>query len=432
MNVIADVEVLKAQGNFIHSKATYPAIIGGYGSGKTTGGLFRIMDKKIAFPRNTVAIYAPTYQVLRDVWFEKLEEFAGQYKLKSFLNRSSKEMYIQGFGKIIMRSMDDPASIIGYEVSDSIVDEIDVMPKAKAETCWKKIIARNRQKKVFPVKYKNTIGCVTTPEGFRFAYDRWGQNKTESYEMYRADTRENRQNLPDDYIKDLEESYDPILLQAYLAGFFVNMTQGSVYYAFDQDKHLCPKDMLVNPALPLNLCVDFNVNPMNWLLCQHTGRDDIRVLHEISKPNSNTPKMCEEIKEWVPKNREGRCDLNLVVYGDASGEHRDTRGHGTDYTIIDQALRPFFNSVKYKVPDANPAVETRFKCVNSRLSKEAIHINQVAKELKEDFIQCVRNKYGEMDKTDPLRTHASDAFGYYVACEFPIMIQSKSTEVKTR
>jgi len=430
MDVIAEVETLEAQRKFATSQATYPAIIGGYGSGKTTGGLYRIMDLKIKNQKCPVAIYAPTYGVLRDVWFDKLEEFAAKYRLKYLLNKSAKEMHIQGMSKIIMRSLDEPSSIIGFEVADSVVDEIDTMPKAKAEDCWKKVIARNRFKKPYGVK--NTIGVVTTPEGFRFAYDRWEKNRTASYEMYRADTRENSANLPENYIPDLIESYDPVLLQAYLSGLFVNMTQGSIYYAFKQEEHIVKTPMIVNPALPLNLCVDFNVNPMNWLLTQHISREDIRVLHEISKPNSNTPNMCKELLEWVPKNREGKCDLNLVVYGDASGEHRDTRGNGTDYTIIDQELRPYFNSVKYRVPEANPAVETRIKCVNARLSKNAIRLNPVAKEVKEDFIQCVRNKYGEVDKTDPLRTHASDALGYYIACEFPIIVKSKSAEVKFR
>jgi hypothetical protein len=430
MNVIAEVESLKSQQEFVHSPATFPAIIGGYGSGKSTGGLYRIMNKKIKNLRCPVAIYAPTYGVLRDVWFDKLEEFAQKYKMKYFLNKSAKEMYLQGASKIIMRSLDDPASIIGFEVADSIVDEIDTIPKTKAEDCWKKVIARNRFKK--PKGEKNTVGAVTTPEGFRFAYNRWEKNKTEKYVMYRADTRENSDNLPEEYISDLIDSYDPILLQAYLSGLFVNMTQGSIYYAFEQERHIVDKPMPVNPALPLNLCVDFNVNPMNWVLTQHTSREDIRVLHEISMPNSNTPKMCKELLAWVPKNREGRCDLNLVVYGDASGGHRDTRSNGTDYTIIDQELRSYFNSVKYRVPEANPAVETRIKCVNARLAHNTIRLNPIVKEIKEDFIQCVRNKYGEVDKSDLLRTHASDALGYYIAFEFPIIIKSKSAEVKFR
>lgn len=430
MDVIAEIESLKAQREFVTSDATFPAIIGGYGSGKSTGGLYRIMDKKLHNLNCPVAIYAPTYGVLRDVWFDKLEEFAQKYKMKYFLNKSAKEMYIQGASKIIMRSLDDPSSVIGYEVADSIVDEIDTIPKTKADDCWKKIVARNRFKK--PKGQKNTVGAVTTPEGFRFAYDRWEKNKTDKYVMFRADTRENAANLPEEYITDLIDSYDPILLQAYLSGLFVNMTQGSIYYAFKQEEHVTKQAMVVNPALPLNLCVDFNVNPMNWVLTQHTSREDIRVLHEISKSNSNTPKMCKELLEWVPKNREGRCDLNLVVYGDASGEHRDTRGNVTDYTIIDQELRPYFNSIKYKVPESNPAVETRIKCVNARLAHNAIKLNENINEVREDFIQCVRNKYGEIDKSDMLRTHASDALGYYIACEFPIIIKSKSVEVKMR
>jgi hypothetical protein len=66
--------------------------------------------------------------------------------------------------------MDTPERIIGYEVADSLVDELDMLKTEQARDAWNKIISRNRQKK--PDGSLNTVGVGTTPEGFRLVYDR--------------------------------------------------------------------------------------------------------------------------------------------------------------------------------------------------------------------------------------------------------------------
>jgi hypothetical protein len=67
--------------------------------------------------------------------------------------------------------MENPDAIVGYEVADSMVDELDTLPTAKANEVWNKIIARNRQKK--PDGTPNSVAVGTTPEGFRFVYEKW-------------------------------------------------------------------------------------------------------------------------------------------------------------------------------------------------------------------------------------------------------------------
>lgn len=422
MDVIADCQCLKPQLDFINSKATRPAIIGGYGSGKSAGGVRRAFNLKIKYPGNKIAIYSPTYNLLRDYWYEKLVEYAGFYKIPCTLNKSDHEFHLQGYGKMLLRSMDKPESIVTYEVADSLVDEIDILPMDKAELAWKKIVSRNREKKFDGSK--NTVGAMTTPEGFRFAYDRWKKNPKSGYVMYRARTADNP-FLPETFLNDLKEDYDPILLKAYSEGLFVNLTQGGVYYGFNLEKDFSKYGMSLDPTLPVRLCVDFNVDPMIWVIAQHRNRYDIRVIKEIHKRNTNTPEMCDEIIDFIPKY------FDVIVYGDAAGEARDTRGNETDYIIIDKKFRSYFKTLRYEVPAANPPVRDRVKSMNNRLSKRSIKFSESCKELKEDLIQvCWRNN--EIDKRDKKRTHASDALGYYIYREFPITLARPVIEVTQR
>lgn len=430
MDCIADVEAHPHQLEFINSSARHPALVAGFGAGKSHAGMLRGFKLK-NFSGHKLGVYAPTYALLRDIWYEKFETYCNNYNLLFSLNKSEKVMYIQGFGQVIFRSMDDPASIIGYEVHDSIVDELDTMKKEKAELCWKRILARQRCKK--PDGSANTTSVMTTPEGYNFVYDRWKKNPSESYHLIHASTYDNAMYLPEDYIPSLKESYDANLLEAYLNGHFVNLTTGRVYYAYEEEKHHISdkvEQMKFDPTLPICLCVDFNVNPMIWTIVQFRNKYDVRVIAEVCKANTNTWEMCVAIKSFFKT--EWAQDKEVVIYGDAAGEHNDTRSTYTDYTIIDEQMRGFFGKVTYKVPRANPAVRTRVLCVNNVLSKGGVRLNASVKELGYDFLQMAYNSNGEPDKSDMKRSHASDGFGYLVAVEFPIVHKRNSVEVTVR
>jgi len=108
---------------------------------------------------------------------------------------------------------------------------LTLCPKAKANDVWNKIIARNRQKKANGKI--NSVAVGTTPEGFRFVYEKWKKNPTESYQLIKAPTYSNP-HLPDGYIQSLRETYPTHLLSAYIEGDFVNLTSGSVYMNWDR------------------------------------------------------------------------------------------------------------------------------------------------------------------------------------------------------
>jgi hypothetical protein len=124
--------------------------------------------------------------------------------------------------------------------------------------------------------------------------------------------------------------------------------------------------------------------------------------------------------------------MDVIVYGDASGNGRRTSAENTDYQIIKLFFRRFghlFN-VQYKVGSANPAVRDRVNAVNARLcnskGERRLFHDPRCKELAKDFNQVVYlsdshgNTVPELDKSDKARSHLSDAMGYLIWAEFPI------------
>jgi hypothetical protein len=124
--------------------------------------------------------------------------------------------------------------------------------------------------------------------------------------------------------------------------------------------------------------------------------------------------------------------MNVYVYGDATGSSRKTSASRTDWQII----KEFFGrnterfKVQFRVPGANPPVKDRVNCLNARLCNYAgdrrVLIAPKCKELAKDFEQvgwktdANGNALAELDKSDGLRTHVSDALGYMIAKEFPM------------
>jgi hypothetical protein len=83
-----------------------------------------------------------------------------------------------------------------------------------------------------------------------------------------------------------------------------------------------------------------------------------------------------------------------------------------------------------RVGSSNPAVKDRINCVNSRICNSVrecrLFIDPHCRQLIRDMEQvCWKtdangNPLLELDKSDPMRTHTSDALGYYIAQEFPM------------
>ena len=127
-----NIELLEHQAEFINSEARHTGLVGGFRSGKSHSGVLKTIVKKLQLPKVDVAYYLPTYPLIKDIAFPKFVEVLTEQKIPYTLNKSDKDI-ITPYGRIIMRSMDNPELIVGYEVGYSLVDEADVLPKRKMQ-----------------------------------------------------------------------------------------------------------------------------------------------------------------------------------------------------------------------------------------------------------------------------------------------------------
>lgn len=394
------IPVLKHQIEFINSNYMHTGLVGGFGSGKSKAGTLKTIEKKKSYPGVNVAYYLPTYSLIKDIAFPNFKEVLDQMEIPYILNETDKE-FRSPLGKIILRSMDKPDTIVGYEVGYSLIDEADILSTIKMRKVMVKIAARNR--KPLPDGAPNCIDMVSTPEGFKFLYQFFVKDKKDNRHLIKAKTADNPY-LPASYIDMLMDIYTEQELQAYLNGEFTNLTSGTVYHAFDRNVNHSDR-MLEAKDTTLHVGMDFNITNMSAtirVLDYSTNGPITTAVDEVTKAY-DTADMISIIKERYPKKR-------IIVYPDASGNARNTAGD-SDIKLLKKA------GFKVKVGKTNPSVRDRITSVNASFKNgKGITTNYIntntCPHLTEAYEQ-LPYKNGAPDKESGF-DHITDADGYCV------------------
>jgi hypothetical protein len=413
------------QAEFLALNRKFKAFVAGFGSGKTWVGGAGICAHMWEHPRINAGYFAPTYGQIRDIFYPTIDEVASDWGLKTQIREANREVHLFSGrnyrGTILCRSMDKPAEIVGFKIGHALVDELDLMAKLKAQTAWRKIIARMRYN---VPGLRNGIDVTTTPEGFKFVYEQFVKalrekpSRAAMYGLVQASTYQNAKNLPADYIPSLLESYPPQLIEAYLRGQFVNLLSGAVYPNFDREKNNTTVE--AEPGEPLHIGMDFNVLKMAAVVS--VIRDDHPYAVDELTDVRDTPTMARLLTErYLDK------DHSVLIYPDASGQNRSSKNASeSDLSILRQA------NFTVRVNGTNPAVKDRVNAVNAQIlngvGDRHLKVNTArCPKLTEALEQQPYDLNGEPDKSTGV-DHVIDALGYFIQKQWPIRRRSM-TEV---
>jgi phage terminase large subunit len=386
-----EIELFSHQLEFMTSEATHTAIVGGFGSGKSFVGVAKAVEMKLQMPKVDVGYYLPTYPLIRDMAFQRFSDYLTLRKIPFTLHETNKE-FITPYGRIILRSMDNPAMIVAYETGYAIIDEADVVPRRKMNQAFINILARNRS--ALPNGQKNKLDFVSTPEGFGFMYNFFVKEAAPHKKIINAWT-ENNTKLPKEYIENIKNSYTKNQLKAYLYGEFVNVNSDSVYSSYNREIHRSNETIIDGEMLYVG--VDFNVTNMNAVI--HVKRDKVfHAVGEIVKAY-NTQSICEQLKIRYPNH-------NFTVNPDASGNSRVASG-SSNFSILQKA------GFKVDAPKKNPLVEERVNSVNLAFEQGNYFVDDSACPVLAESLENQAYKNGAPDK-DSGYDHITEAAGYCI------------------
>jgi hypothetical protein len=357
-------------------------------------------------PGRTGLLGAPTYPMLRDATMTTLFEILESNQLSYEHSKGENILTMKDTrSRILFRPVEDFERLRGTNLAWFGLDELTYTP----QEAWSRMVARMRDPQA------KVLGgfAVWTPKGFDWVHRTFiAEPRTKEYAVIEAQPRENKfllQNFPG-YYDNLQSCYDERFFRQEVLGEYLNMTGGKVYTAFSRDRNVSKLEL--NPQLPLQWSLDFNVDPLCSVVMQMDG-ETAKVIDEIVLRHASTQQACEEFV-----NRYGRHRARVQVLGDASGHQQRTTGN-TDYKIIEEYLRAYTNlEVEYLARRSNPSVRERVVMVN-RLLRSASGVTKVVvdekcEELLKDFEQVAfKEDTFTIDKDrDRMRTHISDALGY--------------------
>lgn len=202
---------------------------------------------------------------------------------------------------------------------------------------------------------------------------------------------------------------------------------GEAFYSFNPEVQVTDVPFLTNIPVA-HLSFDQNVVPYITLLCAQVqykvdGCLQIRIYKEycLKHPRNKTQSVCEA---FLLDNAERVNEVFL--YGDASGNRRDTRAAMSDYDIAQNVLRSKVSSRSYRVQRSNPEIRKRvlFLCAifEGRIEGVGILIDRNCYNLINDLLYIKQDANGGKVKQSVLENgvrfeqygHTSDALEYLI------------------
>ena len=398
----------------------FRVLVAGRRFGKTFLALVELVQA--AWGRGRLAWYvAPTYKQAKRIAWKMLKQMTKAH-WASQPNETDLRIELISGGTICLRGADNYDSLRGDGLDFLVLDEYASIAREAWTEVLRPALADRKGRALF----------IGTPRGFNHFHELVESVADQpDWKTFQFTTAEGG-NVTREELDSAAKQLDERTYRQEFEATFENLGVGRAYYAFDRAHNVAK--IPFSCQLPVCWAIDFNMNPLCSVLA-HFIPTKVHILEEIILPNSNTLQACEE---FLNRTEKWRTDwpMKVYLYGDATGSQRRTSASRTDWQIVMDFFRRYPNlfEVTLRVPSANPPVKDRINCVNAMLrnhdGQHRIMIDPSCKELIHDFEQVSwradphGNGLAELDKSDPRRTHVSDAVGYLVAREFPMRAKS--------
>lgn len=216
-------------------------------------------------------------------------------------------------------------------------------------------------------------------------------DEPELYGHLLMNPHDNVDNIDENYLKILERMPEKDR-ERFLLGLFGDSDDGSVYYAFDRQRHV--KETKKVPGT-IFVTMDFNVNPMTASIMQYYN-NTFYFHDEVFLPNSDTYKMCDTLIRMGYK--------GAKIIPDSTGANRKTSGKSDHDILKDNGFTV--------MPTYNPFVTDRVNNANRLFTDNRVIINPKCKKLINDFEKVVWKNNKIDQKTDTDLSHCSDNATY--------------------
>jgi hypothetical protein len=393
------------------SKARFKIIPAGRRSGKTELAKRRLIHcmflvAKYKTPPRFFAA-APTRDQAKRIWWQDLCDLLKPDWIAS-ANASELKIKLKNGAELIVLGMERPQRMEGVSWDGGVIDEYadckkgtfdaHIRPSLTDRRGWLWLIGVPDVEGPAQVEYEEFYNVASTGRDDEWAAFHWAS----------ADI------LPPDEIASARRRMDPRLFEQEMMGKFI-LAGGRAFPDFSVDVHVQPA--AYDPGLPICWSLDFNINPMCSGVMQHKD-GKIVVLEELVLPDTKTD---TAVETFLQRAAQRGWDLkHLHVYGDATGNARDSTSGTSDWIIVQNLLKDL--KPKMCVPRSNPAIKETINAINAKLKSAddtvSLRVDPGCGQLISDFKNALW----------PSPNHLHDAHSlawlrYFVHREFPIRLE---------
>lgn len=348
---------------------------------------------------------APTYRMAKQImWLELMDALPKRWIRKS--NETSMTITLINGTIIELKGADNPDTLRGVGLDFLVLDEFQDM----REEVWTKVLrptlATTGGRALF----------IGTPKSYNHLYELWtlGQKKElrdrKIWSSWQFRTIESP-FIPEEEIEQAKEDMDDKSFRQEFEASFETMS-GRVYHQFDRNLHTGDYDF--NPALPIWIGQDFNIDPMSTVILQPQPNGEVWAVGELVLFGSNTEEVVEELER-----RFWRKTKQTTIYPDPAGNYRQ---HARGESDLDMFREKGFKRIKHR--RKHPRVADRVNAVN-RLLKDAngdvkLKVDKSCKNLIDSLEQTIYKPGSrDIDKSMNIE-HSTDALGYPLELEYPV------------
>ncbi len=373
--------------------------IGGFGSGKSFALCAKAIVLGMKNPGTTAMVAEPSFPMIRTVFIPSMDEALERWGIDYDFRLSPQPEYTlklpTGTIKLLCQSAENWQRVRGQNISFVLWDEADTSSGETAQKAGEMFLARMRVGKV------NQLAIASTPEGFRYCYRTFEENKGPDKRLIRVRTQDNP-NLPEEFIESLRRNYPAQLIQAYLEGHFVNLASCSLYPDYDRSLHYTDAQPTQQDTIFVG--IDINVGNSVTQHCIRKGSQFHFFAEAVYRDTQQIASGLAELYPWHFRNDQ------LVLIPDAASKQRSTAAaQESDLGI----LKKFGHRVSAQ--QSNPLIQDRINAVNMILGRGDLLVGNGCKHLRRTLEQHAYDDKSKPEKggvgMDDL-SHSGDAMGY--------------------
>ena len=363
--------------------------------GKSYLSVAKALHTALSTPRSNTLMLAPTHEMAKATLWRTLGDLLPDAWVQKKLHSSLEVILING-SRIECKSGDRPDRLRGRSLNLVCLDEAAYLQKE----LWFEVLR--------PALSDRQGGALftTTPAGLVQSWfaDLWDEAGMESssWGRHQYTTIDGGWVTPEE-VQEARAMLDERTFRAEYEASFEAPT-GRCFPDFSDANITAEAEDDGYDALKIG--IDFNIATLPAIVCRIVG-DELHVIDEITLHNQTTEALGKALRQKYP----GR---HLKAFPDPTGGSRKTAAADattTDHSLLEKAgIRIHDRRSPYAIRDK---YQTMNWLIRSASGKRRLKINPRCRDLIRDLkFMVYKEGTDQPDKSDPERSHHSDALGY--------------------